>query len=148
MTDKITVEEYRAAYKKPPKFGNKITEYKGYKFRSKGECERWKELELLQIAGEICNLKRQTKHFLILDGFTVGTYTDDFNYLERYSTGRVYPSSQAAKIYQERYVVEDFKGDKTDLFQLKWNILHVMYAAAIKQGTMVFRITKKQRGRR
>lgn len=131
MTEKITVEEYRAAYKKPPKFHNKIVEYKGYKFRSIGECERYKELELLELARYITDLKRQVKHDLRSNGLIVGTYTSDFEYHERLEGILC-------------YIIEDFKGASTELFRLKWGIMQSMNPT----DSVVFRITKKQRRRR
>lgn len=136
MTERITVEEYRKQGRKALKHGNKIVYYKGMCFRSTGECLRYKELELLEIADEIRDLKRQTRHNLISDGMIVGTYTDDFAYFERV------PNSTA-----RRWVIEDFKGYVTDLFRLKWNIMHSMYQERLKIDDLALRITKKSRRR-
>jgi hypothetical protein len=47
------------------KYGNKKTVYNGMVFDSKAECERYKELVLLEKAGKIKDLKRQVKFELI-----------------------------------------------------------------------------------
>ncbi len=131
MTDKITVEEYRAAYKKPPKFGNKITRYKNMTFDSRGECDRYQELELLEKIGEIQFLKRQEIHMLWVKQFIIGTYQSDFEYFEK-----------------GKLIIEDFKGVQTGLFKRSWKHLAAMYYDDIESGKIELRITKKQRGRR
>ena len=47
------------------KYNAKKVEYNGMTFDSKRELKRYKELELLQEAGEIKNLQRQVKYVLI-----------------------------------------------------------------------------------
>lgn len=93
------------------KYGNKITVVDGIKFRSLGESRRYQELKLLEKAGHISNLDLQVKHTLEVKGYKVGTYTSDFEYDHG--------------IFR---VIEDFKGVRTALFTLKWNILRAMYA--------------------
>jgi hypothetical protein len=92
------------------KFGNKITEVDGIKFRSKGESERYLELKLLQAAGQIQLLKLQVPIPLWANKEQVGTYIADFTYYEG-----------------PTYIIEDYKGVQTPLFRLKWSILKSMY---------------------
>lgn len=47
------------------KYNAKKVEYNGMTFDSKRELKRYKELELLEQAGEISNLQRQVKYILI-----------------------------------------------------------------------------------
>ena len=63
------------------KYGNNITVAHGIKFRSKGEANRYCELLLLAMAGEIANIKLQVKRPLIFAGKTVSSFTSDFDYL-------------------------------------------------------------------
>jgi hypothetical protein len=121
----MSYQEAMALQKKAPKYGNKITIYKGIKFRSKGECERYKQLELREIAGYVRNIKRQVKHNLISNGVKVGTYTSDFEY-EEFSgyTNKPIPMKSTDLIWDK--VIEDFKGKATPLFKLKWNIMESM----------------------
>lgn len=55
-------------YNPKNKYGNKKLEIDGLKFDSKAEYKRWKELELLQKAGEISGLDRQVS-FVLIDSF-------------------------------------------------------------------------------
>jgi len=110
------------------KYGNKITEVDGIKFRSKGEAGRYQELKLLLKVGHISNLQLQVKHTLIVNLCKVGVYLSDFEYEE-------------AGIH----VIEDFKGARTALFILKWNILRAMH----KNTTgLDFRLTGKASNRK
>ncbi len=95
--------------KKRLKYGNVITERDGIKFRSKGEADRYSELKLLQHARKIANLKLQVKFKLLAYGEVVGSYIADFVYLEG-----------------DNLIIEDYKGTRTALFTLKWNILKAM----------------------
>lgn len=96
------------------KYHNKKIQYHGLKFDSKAECERFKELQLLQNAGKIQGLVTQPK-YMIQRPYTNGNgekvraiyYVADFAYttVENGSPGD--------------YVIEDVKGYKTDVYQLK-----------------------------
>ena len=100
------------------KFNARITPYMGYLFGSGKECARFKELLLLENAGEITNLVVHPK-YLLQDGFKYHgkkilpiTYTADFSYYEFTEGGS--------------YVVEDVKGGKatqTALFKAKVKML-------------------------
>lgn len=109
------------------KYGNKITVVHGIKFRSKGEATRYLELLLLVKAGVISDLKLQVVHNLHANGVKVGTYKSDFEYLEG-----------------DFHIIEDFKGARTALFILKWNIMKTMYAIENINGRRVgFKLTGK-----
>ena len=47
------------------KYGARKTEFDGLVFESKHEAMRWRELALLQRAGEIADLQRQVKYILV-----------------------------------------------------------------------------------
>ena len=116
------------------KYGNKITVVHGIKFRSKGEATRYCELLILLKAGEISDLKLQVKHILYANGQKVGTYTSDFEYMEG-----------------DKWVIEDFKGARTALFILKWNIMKVMFSLENMDGRPVLlkltgKTSKSRRG--
>jgi len=63
----MSIEEYRihkeneTKQKKNSKFGNKIVRVDGMKFDSEFEYQRWKELNNMQRAKEIKNLRRQVR---------------------------------------------------------------------------------------
>jgi len=71
------------------KYGNTKIDTPDGRFDSRGEYARWKDLKLLEAAGEIKSLKRQVKYVLIPaqvgksgKKYRGSTYTPDFVYLE------------------------------------------------------------------
>lgn len=90
------------------KYNAKRTAVGDLMFDSKGEAERWSELQLLLKAGEIKNLTRQVTIPCLINGRKVFSYRPDFVYLDT-RTGQ--------------NVIEDFKGMQTDVFKLKRKIL-------------------------
>jgi hypothetical protein len=98
----------------PRKYHNKKVEVDGEVFDSQAEARRWQELRLLQQAGEIRDLKRQPK-FELQPGFTDAQgqhhhairYVGDFAY-----TGK-----------DNRLVIEDVKGRRTETYLLKRKLL-------------------------
>lgn len=120
------------------KYNAKKVEYNGMTFDSKRELKRYKELELLQEAGEIKNLQRQVKYVLIpaqrepdiigkrggvKKGKTIEkecTYVADFVYEEDGDT-----------------VVEDVKGCKVggaySVFTIKRKLMLYVYGIKIKE---------------
>lgn len=98
------------------KYGNKKVIVDGIKFDSIRESARYKELKLLEKAGEIKNLVLQP-HFLLLNSFKKNgktyrktEYIADFMYWEK---GQV--------------VVEDVKGKETEVFKLKHKLFEYSY---------------------
>jgi hypothetical protein len=94
------------------KYSNRKTEIDGIYFDSAREARRYCELKLLQMAGEISDLEIQPK-FMLLEGFRHGglvvkpiTYRADFRYAEKGKT-----------------VVEDVKGCKTEVYNIKKKLL-------------------------
>lgn len=92
------------------KYGNRKTVVDGIKFDSKVEAERYKELRLMEKAGEIRDLVLQPK-FLLQDKFKhkgkterAVKYIADFKYFD---------------VLRGVYVVEDVKGVETEAFKIK-----------------------------
>ena len=94
------------------KYNNKKTYVDGIKFDSKGEANRYKELKLLEKAGEIKDLELQPKFTLIPKnkGNRAVTYTADFKYIENGKT-----------------IIEDYKGYETKEFKLKKKMFEYFY---------------------
>src|SRR5215469_17453847 len=94
------------AEKKPSKYHNRKTLYMGIQFDSQKEENRYRELELLERAGEIQDLELQPRYDLIVNGHKLGFYRADFRYKE-VTTGTV--------------ITEDVKSPatKTAVYQLK-----------------------------
>ena len=103
------------------KYNARKTPYEGYVFDSGKECQRYKDLRLLEKAGEIYGLTVHPK-FILQEGFMWHekkirpiTYTADFKYFEidRY-------------LEPWNLVAEDVKGGKatqTQLFKVKVKML-------------------------
>lgn len=98
------------------KYRNKKVIADGEEFDSKKEGNRYKELRLLERAGEISNLELQPR-FLLQDKFKKNgktyrkiEYVADFKYIEN-----------------GKKIVEDVKGIQTDVFKLKHKIFEKVY---------------------
>lgn len=98
------------------KYRNKKVIVDEKEFDSKREENRYKELKLLERAGEIKDLELQPR-FLLQDSFKKNgrtfrkiEYVADFKYIENGKT-----------------IVEDVKGIQTDVFKLKHKIFEKVY---------------------
>ena len=98
------------------KYRNKKIQVDMYVFDSIAESRRYKELKLLERAGEITDLELQPK-FLLQEGFKKNgktyrkiEYTADFMYTEK-----------------GKKIVEDVKGIQTDVFKLKHKLFEKKY---------------------
>lgn len=98
------------------KYSNKKTQVDMYVFDSALEAKRYRQLALLEKAGEIKNLKLQVP-FLLQESFRKNgktyrkiEYISDFVYEENGKT-----------------IVEDTKGMKTDVFKIKQKLFEYKY---------------------
>jgi hypothetical protein len=101
------------------KYGaKKVTAPDGEKFDSMKEYQRWGVLKLMQRAGMISDLKRQARFELIpkQEGETACTYIADFTY---YQNGK--------------YIVEDVKGCKTDVYKIKRKLMLWVHGIRIQE---------------
>ncbi|MES3028521.1 MAG: DUF1064 domain-containing protein [Pseudomonadota bacterium] len=98
--------------KRPSKYGNRKVEVDGVTFHSAHEARRYGQLKLLVKAGEIADLELQPRYDFALNGVKIGFYKADFRFRE-VATG-------------ER-VVEDAKGFKTDVYNLKKKMLKAFH---------------------
>lgn len=107
------------------KYHNKKVIYKGIKFDSKKEMQRYKDLELLESTDYICNLELQKK-FLLQEGYTNAEgkkrrpiyYIADFYYFD---------------LLKDKWVVEDVKGVRTDVYKLKKKLFEYIYNLTIDE---------------
>ncbi len=114
---RMTSEQYRESAGKPKgnKYGARMTVVDGITFHSQREALRWRDLSLMQAAGEISDLQRQVRYplrgangdLVSVSGRTL-SYVADFTYYDR-ATGR--------------QVVEDVKGCQTPVSKLKLSIM-------------------------
>ena len=98
------------------KYHNKKVQVDMYVFDSIAESRRYKELKLLEQAGEISELELQPR-FLLQEGFKKNgktfrkiEYIADFQYIEN-----------------GRLVIEDVKGKETEVFKLKRKLFEHEY---------------------
>lgn len=98
------------------KYKNKKTQVDMYLFDSVLEAKRYKQLALLERAGEIKNLKLQVP-FLLQESFR--------------KNGKTYRKIEyiADFVYEEKgqTIVEDTKGIKTDVFKIKQKLFEYKY---------------------
>lgn len=99
------------------KYNNGKTVIDGIKFDSKKEANRYMELKLMQRGGLISNLELQPK-FTLLEKFEHKgekhrgiSYYADFRYVDE----------------KGETVIEDVKGKKTDVYQIKKKLLLSRY---------------------
>ena len=112
MTDRMTIQEYRASQKKKPKYSNEKTIVDGIEFDSKKEATRYKKLKLMVRAGAIRELQLQPKFPIRIEGTVVCTYRGDFSYIDN-KGGNL--------------ILEDVKGVKTQVYRLKKKLLKAIY---------------------
>lgn len=87
-------------------------------YASKREANRAAELELLERAGKICNLRKQVKFVLIekQGEHRAVTYVADFTYREA-----------------DKPIVEDVKGFRTPVYRLKKRLMFDKYGIDIRE---------------
>src|ERR1041384_273040 len=105
------------------KYRNKKTELDGYVFDSKREANRWSELVLLQRGGQIKDLQRQVKLSIDIHNEHICDYIADFQFYEKMQT-----VDGGWKL-----ILEDAKGMKTPVYNLKKKLVHAIYGYAIRE---------------
>lgn len=98
------------------KYGNRKVEVDGITFDSQREAKRWRDLKLVEAAGEISHLERQVPYELI------PAIRDE-------KTGKVIQRSVtyvADFVYQTaggEWIVEDAKGYRTEAYKIKKKLM-------------------------
>lgn len=88
----------------------------GISFASKKEAARYKELQLMEKAGMIWDLRLQPRYPLVVFGTRVGTYVGDF----------LYSGAKGA-------ILEDVKGIKTPVYRIKKKLVLALYGIEIME---------------
>lgn len=96
------------------KYRSKRTEVAGIGFHSKREALRYQDLVLLQRSGEISGLEIQPEFQITIGNVKICKYIADF----RYKKGPF-------------VIVEDVKGFKTPVYQLKKKLMKAVYGIDI-----------------
>jgi hypothetical protein len=98
------------------------TEVDGVTFASKREAARYQELLILGAAGKLCNLELQPRFPIMLNGQTIATYIADFRY-----------QTVPWDYEPVENVVEDVKGMKTPVYNLKKKLVEAQYGIQIRE---------------
>lgn len=88
----------------------------GILFASKREMARYRELKLLEKAGEIFELELQRRFLLKVGEHTIGSYVADFWYCTK----------------EGQWITEDVKGMQTPLYKWKAKHMTAQYGIAIR----------------
>ena len=101
------------------KYGNAKVDVDGMRFDSKREAARWRELQLLERAGEISDLRRQVRYELVpkLPGERPVDYIADFVYRDK----------------DGNEVVEDVKGVRTPVYVIKRKLMLWRHGIRIRE---------------
>lgn len=98
-------------WNKRSKYGAKKTVFDGIKFDSKKEANRYYMLKGLVNTKVISNLELQPRYDIIINDKFCGFYKADFRYINNAGT----------------IIIEDCKGFKTAIYNLKKKIIEAMY---------------------
>lgn len=107
-TGKLPDRLQKNGKKKLTKYRNQWTEYNGVKYQSKREARHAAELDLLIKAGEVKKWVGQFPIDLIVEKKSIGTYAIDFKVW--WTDGRI--------------TYDEVKGFETDVWKLKWKMVH------------------------
>lgn len=124
------ITPYERGKRRAPKYRNVKVEVDGVSFDSIKEAHRWEQLKLRLRAGEIRDLRLQTRHPLTVNGIVVAHYVADFDYLERHTVEGLCGPAVAW-----REVTEDVKGGEatqTDVFKLKAKIFEAIHGRKVR----------------
>lgn len=102
------------------KYRNKPTLVDGILFDSIAEAKRYNELKLLELAGQIRDLKLQPKFIFEYAGIRIGSYKADFQYLLPHSPVRV---------------IEDVKSpsSKTQMYRLRKRMMLAFHGIEVRE---------------
>ena len=115
----------------PSKYGNRKTEVDGIVFDSAKEARRWQELQLLERAGEIRNLKRQVPIQCAVNDYKICVYKCDFWYEEQAVITR--SDEPGVKGGWWVSVAEDVKGFRTPTYRLKAKLVQALHGIQIRE---------------
>lgn len=88
----------------------------GRLIHSKREARRWADLQWLEQAGQITQLRRQVEYRLVVNGLLVTTYRADFVYFD---------------VAAGREVVEDSKGWPSETWPLKKRLMLALHGIEV-----------------
>jgi len=98
------------------KYKAKPTYVDGLRFASQKEARDYRDLLLLERAGEISNLELQPRYDFIVNNVLLCFYKADFRYTEKGKT-----------------IVHDSKGFKTPMYRLKKKMMKAFHGITIRE---------------
>lgn len=123
-------------YNKPKsKYHNEPVVVDGVRYDGKGEYLRWCFLQMMEQAGEISNLRYHVKYELIpaiTEDVVVHLKTKDKVVTKTVQSARYYEADFVYINKNGEEVVEDFKGQETELFKFKAALFRYKYGKNIK----------------
>ncbi len=108
------------------KYGAKKTVVDGITFDSQAEATRYSVLKVIQAAGLIADLRLQVSYQITVNGKKVCRYVADFVYIEN-----------------GKEVVEDVKGMKTPVYNLKKKLMEAVFGVVIFESGLRKKKRKK-----
>jgi len=108
------------------KYGAKKTVVDGITFDSQAEATRYGVLKIVQASGLISDLRLQVPYQITVNGKKVCRYVADFVYIEN-----------------GKEVVEDVKGIKTPVYNLKKKLMEAVFGVVILETGLRKRKRKK-----
>lgn len=123
-------------YNKPKsKYHNEVVVVDGTRYDSKREALRHNFLKMMEAAGEISNLRYHVNYELIpaiTEDVVVHLKTKDKIVTKTIQSARYYEADFVYVNKNGEEVVEDFKGQETDLFKFKAALFRYKYRKQIK----------------
>lgn len=123
-------------YTKPKsKFHNEPVTIDGVRYDSKNEAHRHAFLKMMEQAGEISKLRYHVNYELIpaiTEDVVIHLKTKDKTVSKTVQTARYYEADFVYINKNGEEVVEDFKGQETDLFKFKAALFRYKYGRPIK----------------
>lgn len=122
-------------YHSKSKYHNETVEVDGIRYDSKHEALRHNFLKLMEHAGEISNLRYHVKYELIpaiTEDVVVHLKTKDKVVKKTIQTARYYEADFVYINKNGEEVVEDFKGQETELFKFKAALFRYKYGKDIR----------------
>lgn len=111
---------------KRSKYGAKKTVIDGITFDSQAEAARYGVLKIVQVSGLITDLRLQVPYQITVNGKKVCRYVADFVYSEN-----------------GKEVVEDVKGMKTPVYNLKKKLMEAVFGVVIFESGLKKKKRKK-----
>lgn len=117
------------------KFHNKPVTIDGVRYDSKNEAYRHAFLKMMEQAGEISNLRYHVNYELIpaiTENVVIHLKTKDKVVTKTVQSARYYEADFVYINKNGEEIVEDFKGQETDLFKFKAALFRYRYGKIIK----------------